>query len=117
MKAYFINPKERSITEIRHDDRDWRNIAKVLGCEWVERVNLCRGDHDAVWVDEEGWLNGHAEKAGWFWLTLDTPKCPTVTQLAGNGLVLGCNQMGENTPPQIDFDRLNSMVSFDRPEG
>jgi len=117
MKAYFINPVVRSITRICHDASDYRNIDKAIGCEYFTAVDLCRNTCDAVYVDDEGLINGRRDTHGEFWLTVQTPRGPYTHQLMGCGLVLGCDPEGDTCAAEIQLHELEAMISFDRPEG
>jgi hypothetical protein len=38
MKAYLIDPKEQTITQIEHDNSDYKNISKTIGCQYFTTV-------------------------------------------------------------------------------
>lgn len=76
MRAILIDPIERSITEIEHDDS--LPIAAHLGCDWIDRVALT--PRDDLWIDDEGRLV-YPHPSGYFKIGGHI--------MCGRGLVLG----------------------------
>lgn len=100
MKTILIDPKERSFTEIEHDNSDYKNIARALGCDLFDVVRL--NDCD-IYVDDEGLYNND------YFFIIDGIDQP----LAGRGLVFGVvDDEGENTPCTLNIEDLEKRVRF-----
>lgn len=111
MKAYLIDPKEKKITEVNYGG-DWRTISQHCGCNTLDMVRL-NDQHDSVYVDDEGLLNGAAERDGVFMLTFASPVGePRCVPLAGKGLVLGHDSQGFNADCRMSLAELQAMVRF-----
>lgn len=105
MKAYLIDPVQKAVTEVEHDESNsLASIYKHTRCDCIDLVHIDR--HDAIYVDDNGLLNGIP--FGMFVLTGTHRAAP----LAGYGLVLGVNNMGETVAPRITLDELRAMVTF-----
>jgi hypothetical protein len=89
MRALKIDCVNKSISTIDFDASDYKNIAKEIGCEYIEGVGLMQDD--MVFIDEEGRINGKGEAIGGFQLVGPggTVEC------AGNGLILGGDNKGD----------------------
>lgn len=86
-KALLIDPIGQSITEYTltsNPSDDWREIAKMLQCDYIERVKLNANEN--LWIDEEGRLT-NPNPRGYFSLFGQV--------FAGKGLILGTD--GEDT--------------------
>jgi hypothetical protein len=61
MRALLIDPTTRTITETELDSNDWRNAARVLGCESIESAGVLNGDifdrWHGVYVDSKALLD------------------------------------------------------------
>lgn len=92
MKAIFINAVDRRIEEIVvPQDHTAKDIATIIGCEWIEYVN-----NPYAWelyVDEEGL---YKPDNGGFYLGS--------VQLRGNGVILNADS--------IDEEDLKNRISF-----
>ena len=55
MKAYLIDPKEQTITQVEYDASDYRNISRTIGCSYFTTVVLNEHD-DTIYLDDEGLL-------------------------------------------------------------
>jgi len=88
MKAILIDPAgETLVTEVEVGS-DYREIYKQLGCECFTTVRL--GPRDTMYVDDEGLLNGSAQRIGGFQLK-GYPQ-----PIVGRGLILGYTPNGES---------------------
>lgn len=100
MRVILIDPKERSFTELEHDNSDYKNISKALGCDLFDVVRL--NDCD-IYVDDEGLYNND------FFFVIDGIEQP----LAGRGLVFGVvDEEGNDTPCTLSVEDLEKRVSF-----
>lgn len=102
MKAILIDVNQECVRPVVVDDRDHlQSMYNLIGCELVDRVSI--NDHDDIWVDDEGLLT----------LTEDSKFFTYNGQLlAGNGLVMGVNGMGESVEPTITIDEVRARVKF-----
>lgn len=102
MKAFFVDSVQREVREVEYNG-DWRTIAPLLGCQYFTVVQLNQ-ERDTIFVDDEGLL--HDPKTFFVIKGFEQP-------LAGNGLVLGCNEDGDSTAPRkIDLAWLNENITF-----
>jgi hypothetical protein len=102
MKAYLINPFEKSITEVEHNG-DYKQIYTFIDCDTFDVVRM--DDGDGIYVDDEGLL-----KSGQQFFAL--PSLRPDAAFAGKGLVLGCDDQGDSTSPKITLDELAKLVQF-----
>ena len=58
MKAFLINPIDETITEVDHDDSDYKNISKAIDAKYFTTVQI-HEDGDTIYLDDEGLLNGN----------------------------------------------------------
>jgi hypothetical protein len=100
MKAIFINSVEQTINEINFTG-DYRDIQKMLDVELFTCVGLENGD--TIYVDDMGLLNGTED----FFVHEDYHH-----PLAGNGLILGTDHMGDSCDCKSDVGEINSKVRF-----
>ena len=103
MRAIFINSKERKVEEIDFNG-DFREIQKQLDVDCFTCVGI--DDDNTLYVDDEGLMNGTQD---FFDMGLHQP-------FAGNGLILGTDEMGESSDatmevPEVRFlDMLQVML-------
>ena len=105
MKAYLIDPTTFSITEITIGEH-YTEISKAIGCDHFDLVRL-DGEGNAIYVDDEGLLNGKFDEEGGF--IVGAPHASNGMHLAGKGVLLGCDATGKSTSPTLsieDFKRL-----------
>ena len=55
MKAYLIDPKQQTITQVEHDASNYKNISRTIGCSYFTTVVLNEHD-DTIYLDDEGLL-------------------------------------------------------------
>lgn len=116
MKAYAIDPVMKQVTETEYN-ADWRTIKNHCHCDTFDIVRL--NETDAVYVDDEGLINGAVQRYGTFMLTQtdNAPGSePNRVLLAGYGFVLGSDEDGESTAPSMSLADLQAMVSFPTPD-
>jgi hypothetical protein len=99
MKAYLIDPAERSVREVETTG-ELDSLYELLGCKLVDAVRL---DDCDVWVDDEGL----ADETRFFSFT-----DPNVPPLAGRGLVLGVDDEGRCTEPKPSLEEIAKRVQF-----
>jgi len=98
MKAYFINVKEKTITETEVDGLE--SWYEKIECELVESHKLNKYG-DRIIVDEEGTFR--REKLSFSYQG---------ARFIGNALIIGCNDEGEETPPVIPIGQVVDSVLF-----
>lgn len=108
MRAILINPFDETVTEIEHDASSYKNIYDEISTP-THQVDTftCHypseplPDGDAVFVDDEGLLKG--------------PTCFFAIDgypLAGCGLILGSDSMGETAPAKAELANVKERVKF-----
>lgn len=100
MRAYLIDPTEKTVVEIDYDG-DFRSIYTLIEAELFAAVFL-NTNQDCVYIDDEGLL-----KPNTFFQIQGYPN-----PLAGKGLVLGTNAEGESIEPSLNLSWLRLNVSF-----
>lgn len=110
--GYLVKPATRTIELITCDGFGFREIAAKIesGSGYIDMIRLNSGG-DVVYVDDEGRLNGAAEKFGKFWVR-GSEGCALVV---GNGLVLGTDDDGDTCTPGMTMDVFTRMVEWDKP--
>tara|TARA_R100000149_G_C5830902_1_gene106519 strand:+ start:426 stop:755 length:330 start_codon:yes stop_codon:yes gene_type:complete len=103
MKAFLIDPKNQSITEVDYDNSDYKNIYKLIDCGTFTTVDINK-EGDCIYVDDEGLLYIDIKHM----FTLDGNRN---TSYAGKGLVLGTDSDGESCEPIITLDELKERVT------
>ena len=103
MKAYLIDPKQQTITQVEHDASDYRNISRTIGCDYFTTVVLNEHD-DTIYLDDEGLL--YMDIKYMFQIDNNENFC-----YAGKGLVLGTDEEGESCEPNITLDELKKRVT------
>ena len=101
MKAILINPEEKSITEVEHDD-SINDIKELIQAELFDVVRINEVG-DVLFVDDEGLYNADH----FFCLQgCDSP-------LAGRALLLGTDHEGRSVEPMLEsVETLEDKVSF-----
>lgn len=98
-KAYKINSEARRIDEV--EVGDYRDIQHAIGCDRFD-VAAYLDDNDALYVDDEGYLNPHV-KTGFFY-------CQQF--FAGNGLLVGADEEGESADVKISELLVAQSINF-----
>ena len=101
MKAYLINPFYRTVEQIEYNG-DWRTIPMIIGCEMfcTTRVNA---EGDLMYLDDVGL---YANDQQFFRFAAHAQP------LAGKGLVLGHDEMGDCVDATISIEDLRAMVDW-----
>lgn len=120
MKAYFIDPFTKTVSEVdlathtEHDEAlgsgpviELKAFYQTMGCTLVDKVSL-DNQHNAVFVDDEGLLKPVGEQA--MFIIIDSTGKPHV--LAGKALVVGGDQFGFNREPTLSIQLMHLIVMF-----
>jgi hypothetical protein len=97
-KAYLINSADRTVTEVEIDN--WQEISPMLDASMFSVVGM---GSDDLYVDDEGLL-GRPES--FFYVRGHQDP------IAGKGLVMGHDDMGESTDPTLTLEGVKEMVLF-----
>lgn len=98
MKAYLIDPFEKSINEVDYSG-DYKDIYKLIDAELFDVVYM--DDNIGVFVDDEGLFK---DNQAFFQVGY--------AMLAGRGLVLGTDKDGESISPAISLKNLAKKIKF-----
>ena len=110
MKAFLINSETKTIEQIDYSG-DYKDIYKLCDFEIFTVITLT-GKNDSVFVDDEGLFK---EKQTFFYVTHEDGNLSNYVMLAGNGLVLGCNDDGDSVEPIMTLDELRSRIHWANP--
>jgi hypothetical protein len=105
MKAWLINPFDKTITEVEHNG-DYRHIYTLIDCDTFDCVRFS-DNGDAIYVDDEGLLKD-LEKQAFFAL----PSIYPDSAYAGNGLVLGVDGEGSTVAPETSLEEMKKLVTW-----
>jgi hypothetical protein len=100
MKAILIDVNNKEINEVDYSG-DFRDIYKFINCDCFTVVNIDK--NNVVYVDDEGLLKGNKN----FFKGKFYPQ-----ELAGNGLILGSDSMGESVDTSITVSEVEDMITF-----
>ncbi len=98
MKAYLIDPFEKSITEVEYSG-DFNDIYKLINADLFDVAYI--DDKLGVFVDDEGLFK---DNQAFFQVGYAI--------LAGYGLVLGTDDEGNSISPDISLKALANKVRF-----
>ena len=101
MKALLIDSKNRMITKIEIGEH-FTEISKAIGCEVFAAPHIMQ-NNDTLYCDDEGLL-----KDPQHFFLLDSYPQP----IAGNGLILGCDNEGESVDVSMSLMELSNKVTF-----
>lgn len=102
MKAILIDAKNREVKEVEITG-DLQSWYETIGCGMVECA-LYFDQHDSIMVDEEGLFDQTCNE----FFFVNGGHQP----FAGNGLVVGTNDMGEAVDTKISLAEVKSKVKF-----
>jgi hypothetical protein len=107
MKTILIDPFEQTVTAV-DIERGIKPIYNLLGVSC-----FCIGhylpDGDAIYVDDEGLFENHAEKDNLkYAFTINN------NLLFGKGLVIGSRSTGESEDCKIDVSSLRKLIGWNR---
>lgn len=106
MRAILIDPFARTVTEVEYTG-EYTNINEHIKAQYFDVVRINRKG-DAIFVDDEGLINGNENQAYFGWLGYMNP-------LAGRGLILGCDDEGESIEPTISLETAQKHVIWLEP--
>lgn len=109
MKAILINSHTRSVSEVDYDGT-LEDAYRLIGCQYVEAVGLDNGD--AIYVDEEGLLRNPVT-----FFSYEGVNNEYQPYFAGNGLIVGTIQNGDEAPVMTDLTQAQHAVRFARTHG
>ena len=101
MKAILIDSINKEVKEVEIG-KGIDEIYKFLQCECFT-VGTYLPKEDAIFVDDEGLMNGTD-----VFFTFEGAHQP----FAGNGLIMGCDDMGESVDCKVDIDEVKNKVKF-----
>lgn len=101
MKAILIDSKNREVKQIEIG-KGIDEMYKVLECECFTIATYLPKE-DAIFVDDEGLMNGTD-----MFFTYEGAHQP----FAGNGLIMGCDDMGESEDCKVDLTEVKNKVKF-----
>lgn len=101
MKAILIDSKNREVKQIEIG-KGIDEMYKVLECECFTIATYLPNE-DAIFVDDEGLMNGTD-----MFFTYEGAHQP----FAGNGLIMGCDDMGESEDCKVDLTEVKNKVKF-----
>lgn len=101
MKAYLIDPKEQTVTQVEYTG-DYTNIYTHIEADLFDVARLYRNG-DGAFVDDEGLL----KEPDHFWVHRNYAQ-----PLAGRGLVLGVDDEGNSVEPKTTLEELTADVFF-----
>ncbi len=100
MKAFLINPTTQTITEV--EQYGLHSLYQLISCQTVTAIPVESGSSDTVYVDDNA-------------LSI-TPQPPVFEingiKIAGNGVVVGIDEDGDDTEPNISLEGLQRKVTF-----
>jgi hypothetical protein len=102
MKAILIDPFTRTVSEHNHSG-DWRDISKTIRCGLFCVVYL-NNMGDTLYLDDEGL---YAPDQKYFRLPSRYPE-----MLAGRGLILGADDMGDSTDCLISVEEIEDEIKW-----
>ena len=105
IKAYLIDPSERSITSVTVEQDNIDEIRSLLDCQWFTTGCYLRTG-DVVYVNDEGLLGGGP-------LTFFSIPQGNSSPLAGKGLVLGTEMSsGKSVDAKVTAEDLADAVDW-----
>lgn len=109
MRAILIDPQNESITEVEYNG-DYKHIYELIGASCFDCVRLGDKEENTIFVDDEGLLNGAANRIGMFRFAGDNP-----AYLAGKGLILATDAGGDSVGTTLSLEWVRERVAFGLP--
>lgn len=103
IKGILIDSVNREVKNIEVEQGSLDDIYKALGCDCFDIVRL--PNREGIYVDDEGLLKDKIEHA----FTFDGKF------LAGNGLILACDDEGESISTKFTVEYVRERVTFAPP--
>ena len=101
MKAFLIDSINKEVKEVEIG-KGIDEMYKFLNCQCFTIATYLPKD-DAIFVDDEGLMNGTD-----VFFTYEGAHQP----FAGNGLIMGCDDMGESVDCKVSLDEVKNKVNF-----
>lgn len=101
MKAILIDSINKEVKEVEIG-KGIDEMYKFLNCDCFTIASYLE-KNDAIFVDDEGLMNGPD-----VFFTYEGSHQP----FAGNGLIMGCDDMGESVDCKITLDEVKKKVNF-----
>ncbi|MDR5839367.1 hypothetical protein [Caballeronia sp. LZ034LL] len=109
MKAFFIHPFAKTVTEVQHTG-ELKDIYVTLGCNVIDAVRLLNGD--AIFIDDEGLLKPIDPNSFW-----RVPSLHPESVYTGRGLVMGSDRTGApKNEPAISLEEMQRLIQFLSPD-
>ena len=103
MNAYLIDPFAQTVNPVEYDG-NYESIYGFIEAHAFDVATFSE-EHDGVFVDDEGLINGQEQK----FFSIRGYRNP----LAGKGLVLGCDiETGDSRAPTVTLEEMRDMVTF-----
>lgn len=102
MRAFLIDPFERTLTEVDYDG-DFHSIYKLCDFDTFDVVNAYPYPQVDVYVDDEGLFK--EDQAFFLWGDYPQP-------LSGKGLILGHDLCGDSTEVDLSYEQIKSCITF-----
>lgn len=103
MNAYLIDPHQQTVTAVDYDG-SLHGAYKLMGVDLITTLYI-NNERDCIYLDDEG-LFVDADRQAYFWWD-GYPQL-----LAGRGLVVGTDQMGETVAPVCSLEFVQSKVRW-----
>lgn len=107
----LIDPKQKSITEVKSDGRfQLEEIYELTGCRCVSAFDL--PNYDTAFVDDEGLIKGaeHIENVGCYKF-----KWAGQSHLVGKTLIVGTSDDGETASCKSTIEELEGQIEWVKP--
>lgn len=102
MRAILIDPYAQTISEVEHDG-DYKQIYELIGAGTFDLVRVDRTN--AIYIDDEGLLTAD-DNTRYFGLKgYGQP-------IAGKGLMLGADEMGETIAATLTKEEVEALVEW-----
>lgn len=103
IKAILIDAKNREVRPVEFERGNLDEMYKLIGCDCFTIAPLNREDNESLFVDDEGLINGTED---FFFFS------EAFQPLAGNGLIVGCDEEGESCDTSIKFEDIVNNIRF-----
>lgn len=100
MRMIFVDAKNRQVREI-DEKPELKTYYKYIGCDLVDAVRF--PNRDAGYVDDEGLLKNPSD-----FIFFKGSHAP----LAGNMVIVGTDEEGDDVPPKMTIDWVLENVRF-----
>lgn len=103
----LIDPKERTVTQVTLEKKDYKQITKLIGCRIFSSFEWVNGD--TAYLDDEGLIQGdeHLKEVGCYRL-----KCAEQSHLAGRTLILNFDEEGEAESSKSSVEEVKNQIEW-----